>query len=468
MTTESPETRPALSRSRRWLRRLLVAAVAVIVAYGLLFIALKSKLRSIERDVAARGESLDFADIIPPELDRATPNASDRLEAMALIAEGQEAVYLPRGKAPADLEELQQRLREITWERTAIGDADLELFRRTVERHRLVLEVFDASRSISAARDKTNYDALPAAVIIPNLLPRLRLAMLVRARAHTAIADARFDDAWLDAAGILRLASWVGGEMPTLISALVARAITRQGTELVRCLAEVSPPTSEQRRMLVEEADRIEPLELINSALMAERSFVYSTLVDPRAPRDIDLTDLSVEPPWRNVLLMRPWLWINAALYVGPATSIFEACIRPSYQHEEDLAGRIDELKPSTWALPPQEFFYDCSDVSHKRDDWVAILDLMELGLRLEAARDGEGEVPQSLAALGGELPLDPFSNEPYRYRRKNGGYVLYSVSANRVDDGGVPTPLTEDKTPDLGRGDIVWEVSLHSEGRPG
>jgi hypothetical protein len=36
-------------------------------------------------------------------------------------------------------------------------------------------------------------------------------------------------------------------------------------------------------------------------------------------------------------------------------------------------------------------------------------------------------------------VPLDPFDEEPIRYRRGEVGYVLYSVSHNQKDDGGFP-----------------------------
>ncbi len=51
------------------------------------------------------------------------------------------------------------------------------------------------------------------------------------------------------------------------------------------------------------------------------------------------------------------------------------------------------------------------------------------------------GSPPNSLDALVPaylvQLPDDPFGNGPLVYRRTNDGYLLYSVGANGVDDGG-------------------------------
>ena len=47
------------------------------------------------------------------------------------------------------------------------------------------------------------------------------------------------------------------------------------------------------------------------------------------------------------------------------------------------------------------------------------------------------------------QIQLDPFDGKPLRYKRKDGGYILYSVDVNRIDDGGIIT----DK---YGTGDLV------------
>jgi hypothetical protein len=40
-------------------------------------------------------------------------------------------------------------------------------------------------------------------------------------------------------------------------------------------------------------------------------------------------------------------------------------------------------------------------------------------------------------ATLEHALPLDPFTQEPLRYRKTENGYLVYSVNANGRDDGG-------------------------------
>ena len=59
------------------------------------------------------------------------------------------------------------------------------------------------------------------------------------------------------------------------------------------------------------------------------------------------------------------------------------------------------------------------------------------------------GSFPQSLGQLEEELGVnigtDPFSGNPFIYRKTETGYILYSVGSNGIDDGG----RTEDDDPD-------------------
>jgi hypothetical protein len=81
-----------------------------------------------------------------------------------------------------------------------------------------------------------------------------------------------------------------------------------------------------------------------------------------------------------------------------------------------------------------------------------AMLDLIQIGILLEQYKARTGSFPDTLDAiaadLGGSVPVDPFSGKSYRYRPLGTTFLLYSVGANRLDDGG---------THDFREGDIVW-----------
>jgi hypothetical protein len=72
-----------------------------------------------------------------------------------------------------------------------------------------------------------------------------------------------------------------------------------------------------------------------------------------------------------------------------------------------------------------------------------ASLRLLRSELALREHRLRHGAYPATLQQLiPGELaaaPVDPFSDQPLRYRRQGAGYVLYSVGPDLQDDGGLP-----------------------------
>lgn len=84
---------------------------------------------------------------------------------------------------------------------------------------------------------------------------------------------------------------------------------------------------------------------------------------------------------------------------------------------------------------------------SHTR--FFARAALCDAAMALKAHRRDNGAYPDSLAALKGRssrgLPLDPYTGEPFLYRREGDGFILYSVGADLKDGGGIP------------ESDIVW-----------
>ena len=86
-------------------------------------------------------------------------------------------------------------------------------------------------------------------------------------------------------------------------------------------------------------------------------------------------------------------------------------------------------------------------------------VDQASLACALERYRLANGQFPEKLDALVpqfvSQLPSDPFTGEPYKYRRTDDGqFILYSVGWGEKDDGGVPgKTLFDDK-----EGDWVWQ----------
>ena len=87
-----------------------------------------------------------------------------------------------------------------------------------------------------------------------------------------------------------------------------------------------------------------------------------------------------------------------------------------------------------------------------------AYLRLLRTELALREFRLRHGAYPAKLEALAPEalavVPVDPFSEQPLRYRRQGNGYVLYSVGPDLKDDGG--TPIVSRGVDASSKGDLV------------
>ena len=75
----------------------------------------------------------------------------------------------------------------------------------------------------------------------------------------------------------------------------------------------------------------------------------------------------------------------------------------------------------------------------------------------LERFRRERGDRPESLSELAPEflskVPPDPFDGKPFRYRRTDSSYVLYSVGPDKKDGGGKRRLHSEANTGDI----IIW-----------
>lgn len=71
----------------------------------------------------------------------------------------------------------------------------------------------------------------------------------------------------------------------------------------------------------------------------------------------------------------------------------------------------------------------------------LALCRTAETAMALERYRLGHaGQLPASLNTLApvylNQVPLDPFNGQPLRFKRLPKGYAIYSVGADRQDDG--------------------------------
>lgn len=456
----------------RLLRGVFFLCVVVLVFYAVAIWVVDAQARTAARNATADGRAtLDISAYFPPPLPEDVPNGTDTIEAASLLMGGQRGTYFPReGRLPEDLQVIYQRFRELDTGGGQLMAEDLDHLRATLERRDLLVRALDQATNATRARYQTNIDDVPAAIIVPNLLGRLRFATLLRGRGEVALAEGRVAEAWEDAAKLFRLAHLTNESLPTLINYLVARALAYHGFELTRKLLSAAPPKLDPdalaaRRRVLEEAHRIDPAADFSSRLDGERAAIYSTLLDPRATPEMYFLEAEPEEgvPFaaRQPFLRRLWTRRQAVRYLDLMTPLFDLCRQPTHTMENSRP-TLEAAKPTGGFLVA--VWFDCFESAHKRDLWLTSLDHLEIALDLEEIRAETGTYPETLPEVE-EGTIDRFTGEPYLYRREGDGYMLYSVSTNGVDDGGTRHPVRKDNGGlDLSRGDQVWRVAHGAE----
>jgi hypothetical protein len=75
----------------------------------------------------------------------------------------------------------------------------------------------------------------------------------------------------------------------------------------------------------------------------------------------------------------------------------------------------------------------------------ISEVELARTGIAVERYRNARGALPEKLSDLVPAwlpaVPLDPWDGKPLRYRKRDKGYVIYSVGSDRKDEGGSSDP---------------------------
>ena len=285
---------------------------------------------------------------------------------------------------------------------------------------------------------------------------------LLAAEALVAASDNRYDLVWESLLTGMRLA-----EAAAQVPSLFPHACFREWYSMALGLVEQQLPVGALPEDVVAELiarletakERRQFAELLTGTGWG--SVVFLDAVRNDALADSDMLYLGREVGLlmrlRDTRLGKPWLdlfWLDREdeattelLQRGPAMAL-----RPYWEamHElREMEARLPRVAPLS-----QTRLWETASMLSSRADFEANLDLARIGLLVEQYHDRNGSYPESLGAieegLGGTVPIDPFTGEPFHYRASDTGFSLYSVGPDLMDNGGtVGAPFHP--------GDIVW-----------
>lgn len=428
--TDSPPPRPKRRILFRLFRGLLVFVVLLIVTY---LIADQILLRKVQRQREAFKErfgAVDFRDFIPerpaPEEDagrvylyaaglmsKANAEYGD-WSAFDALTKGPEA-FRQRGQQDAELpspDEIEGRVR--------VKLAAMEEAFQKVEEAQALAR--------GSAAEETDFETPPFELSAPRELARnIAAKAIFGARSGDVTGACR----WLEAG--LRMASTMN-EDPTLLALLVRIACVETSLIAAENVMNATDATLQLGETYWKLLEIVTDPEVHRKNLASEAAFGLSR-TDATLPRLFWSANQSK--------LIEFWFDLDTVLRL-------DSPIQRRAKLDELAKGAEGPMLPTNWMVP----ILAPAIVGgiDGFDRMVARSDFMHVAAQLRAWKVRHGSYPDTLDALTSAtpLPLDPFSGDPYHYRREGDGFVLYSVGLNRKDDGGVKGEKRDE-------GDVVW-----------
>lgn len=439
-----------MAKQRRWKRWAAGTLVGLaLLAPAALFILDAWANRRLERQVRAaesNGGSLSYADYLPA-LATGEPNASHALTSASHLL-----VSMPPDDEAA-------AWRDVPLDRAVADPALVDRARVWLERpqNRLALEIVDLWAPVREARYP---HARPddVALVFDRIAsergaPSLRIMAVLRTRALAGIADGRADDAYGDAALLLRLASWIRTEVPSVLTWIIGNAVAKTGIETMEELQQIAPPPSAARALLRTELTRLAERRR-SWGLEADRAMSHQKMLRGGLWTASD----GAATLW--TALSRAFrLWQEKAFHarwLAAYGELIRQANLPAYERP-GLDEILDDDSP--FAIPVKLLVPNLVDSFDKTDAVVMRCRLALLALAWEEHREAEGAYPEDPQALVPDyleaLPADVFSGRPLVWPPEPDHRIVYSVGVNRKDDGGVDrgTPQSGDED------DIGWRL---------
>jgi hypothetical protein len=331
---------------------------------------------------------------------------------------------------------LQRQVDVEALENDVLTPAMLAEAKRQVEENRLALEMLDRGAKMPGC----NYDIglrYGFAASVPHLINANKLADVASLRTCVLAFDREGDravESAIASLGMLRILDrqpvvgiyFLRINCRSLFTRDV-RAILEHGRASPEALERLSQALADSdasvdfRRVCL--AHRVYCLELMRNIIAGGRQL--------RASRQYDLPLPELPEQWPNDLGTRMMLARTLPMYER-----FVDAAATGFPNAIDAMQAMDQECRSSggWAgLPPS--LHDAMLVVARG---MATSHVARLAVWIEQYRLANGRLPQSLAELpqADSLPSDPFTGKGFVYRLTSDGYVLYSLGANRRDDG--------------------------------
>jgi hypothetical protein len=428
---------------------LVVVMLAAIVAAGLILFVAGARMRvaAMLDEIRDRGELVRSSELELPDV----PDDQNAL----LVYKRAESRIVRDWSAYERMEEARKRTGSTDpsqWQ-----PEDVEVLRREVARNAEAIRLVRKGANMRGYQSDVDWGGPSPAVTMWDSW----LLFVLSYKARVDLADGRIRDAIQTCADGLRIASQESSE-PSLLCFLrgeTARGIFLAETE--RIIRSATEP--DDLAAIVRLLKELRPEPRLHDILAYERARKVQEYEDLRAGKR-SLSDL-LESSAPSALLRVPipgWLlYPDEAVYVENMSDYVDVVDRPYNEIVRELAKIDKRLQDVPSYCPVARASLAPSGYTYLSDVFSLVAaarmrnDVLRTAAAVKLYHAKRGRYPDTLAVLVpdaiGEVPIDEFAGAPLRYEKCGGGFVVYSVGQNQVDDGGVPNP-------DVQSGDIIYE----------
>jgi len=509
-----PVTRPQSRGFFSWrnLRRALIGLAILITIAGLLLtienVRGKRAWEAHKQELQAQGEKFSIGELAPPPVPDdqnfaltplLKPALDFKLQAGQAVSHDSNALHRLNQMTPDQRSDSAQtnRLSNGSLENGTLADVEANAwFYRGNENYPqatttasaaqqilIALGRFDpeiAELEIAAAerplcRFPIDYNYEPSiAILLPHLQALRELTSLLHVRSVAALEAGLTNRAFSELQLGLRLSEAIAPE-PILINHLVRIAMLGINLQTFREGLARHSWNDAQLAALEQKISAINLLAEFQVAMRGERAFAVGTLDYMRRQRfQIKLSEFTGQPG-NDIKMMSlvpsGWFYQNM-LTISRMQQDFVFPVVDESAHRV-LVDRVIALERETEQMVQKPFrpyklfaamlFPAITKIAIKTGRMQVAVDTARIACALERYRLANGNWPEALAALTPQflaaIPGDVIDGQPLRYRQsEDGGYVLYSIGWNQVDDGG-SVAMTKGKNPrvDPIQGDWVW-----------
>ena len=330
----------------------------------------------------------------------------------------------------------------ITWAPEDMDEERLAAARDVVARNEPYFELLERASGTPECVFPIDWYDLPNAVL-PHYSKMREAARMLAFRSLVLAQEGKGDEALASLRASIRMSEHAQSD-GVLIGALVGWAVHPLAAGPAQHILSATSPSVAACRETFEELDNLDPEAAFARALRVER-VVYG--LDQTSPfRGGGLPD-GMRKGAALFALSRDY---DQLAYLRSMRRQIDAVSLPWPRSKEESAEAYREVEADNMFLTvlSRMISPSFSRAHEAKERANAFIGTWQAALALTIHRAEKGRYPddlETLRAAGWDLPLDPFTQQDFRYRREGDGFVVWSLGPNMVDEGGEFSPVVND-----------------------